>query len=341
MILKKYILISFASSFFPIFGVLFSIISLINLVKIASMTSVVNISFDELSLLYFYSLPQILYMIIPVSFFIGAISGIAKLTTQYELLVLSAIGIKPTKVLRIFIPLAFVISFSLFLLSQIIIPKTSYLSELFLKEKSQEAALNIKASQFGQKFGKWMVFISDKDTDRLTDIKLFEDNDEKSRFIISSTANIENKSGDISLKLKDGFGYFDKESTKHSIDILSFKELIILNKQKQIVYKNFENFEKYWQEIKKSKKKAIDFSETVHEILFPIVMVFFIISLGYFNPRFATNKASMLGFAIFLAYFVLYTNISKIYPFASMIVLPLFWLILSYIIYVKTIKFRY
>ena len=54
-----------------------------------------------------------------------------------------------------------------------LIPKTKYLKESMLNTKKKEASFNIKDSQFGQKFGKWMVYIEKKRLNKYHNIKLY------------------------------------------------------------------------------------------------------------------------------------------------------------------------
>ncbi len=340
MILRKYILTSFASSFFPIFIVLFSIVSLINLIKIASLTAVVDIDFLELGLLYSYAMPRILYIVLPVSFFIGAIAGISKLTAAYELLVLSTIGLKPTVVLKVFLPFVFMLSFILIVLSQIVTPKAQFLSKQFIKEKQLQAVISIKASQFGQKFGNKMVFIEDKDGKTLKSIKLFEKTGDSSTMIVANSADIQNHDAVVELNLYHGYGYWT-DIKNRTQDSLKFEKLSILNEQKLLSQKQFRNFAQYWQKIQTNKGDAWNFALGVCEAFMPISLLFFIIVFGYFNPRFNNNKASMSGFGVFILYVFSYHDISEFYPFATIAVVPLAWLLLSYFIYTRTTKLRY
>jgi lipopolysaccharide export system permease protein len=340
MILRKYILNSFASSFFPIFIVLFSIVSLINLIKLASLTAVVDINFWELGLLYSYALPRIIYIVLPVSFFLGAIVGLSKLTSAYELLVLSTIGLKPTAVLKVFLPFVFMLSLILIVLSQIVTPKAVFLSGQFIKEKQLQAVISIKASQFGQKFGDKMVFIESKDGETLNNIKLFEKTGGKSTMVIANKADIKNNSGFIELNLYDGFGYWT-DILNQTQDTLKFEKLSILNPQTSLKQKQFRNFGEYWHNIQTNKGDAWNFALGVCEAFMPISLLFFVIVFGYFNPRFNNNRASMYGFGVFIAYVFSYHDIAEFYPFTTIVFVPLFWFLLSYFVYTKTTKIRY
>lgn len=128
MKLKGYLLSQLGNSFFPIFLGLFFITSIIFLVRIASLTSVVTINFLELGTLYSYVIPNILFYTLPVSFFISLVITLSKLSSEYELIVITSFGLNPKNILKIFLPVTFIISVSLLIISLGLIPKTKYLT---------------------------------------------------------------------------------------------------------------------------------------------------------------------------------------------------------------------
>ena len=65
-LLKKYLLRIYSDTFFPIFSTLFVITSIIYLVRISTLTSVMQINFLELLELYAYIIPTILFYTFPI-----------------------------------------------------------------------------------------------------------------------------------------------------------------------------------------------------------------------------------------------------------------------------------
>jgi lipopolysaccharide export system permease protein len=157
--LKQYLYSQLAITFFPIFLGLYFITSIVFLVKIASLTSIITINFIELFTLYAYVIPQILFYTMPISFFISLVITLSKLSSEYELTVITSFGLNPVKILKIFLPLTLVLSAALLVISVGLIPKTKFLTKQFLDAKTKEANFNIKASEFGQKFGDWLIYI--------------------------------------------------------------------------------------------------------------------------------------------------------------------------------------
>ena len=110
MKLKQYLYSQLAITFFPIFLGLFFITSVVFLVKIASLTSIITINFAELFTLYAYVIPQIIFYTMPISFFISLVITLSKLSSEYELTVITSFGLNPVNVLKIFFPITMLLS---------------------------------------------------------------------------------------------------------------------------------------------------------------------------------------------------------------------------------------
>lgn len=52
----------------------------------------------ELFTLYLYSVPNILFYTLPISFFIALVIALGKLSSEYELIVITSFGLNPTKI---------------------------------------------------------------------------------------------------------------------------------------------------------------------------------------------------------------------------------------------------
>ncbi|WP_416825092.1 LptF/LptG family permease, partial [Helicobacter ganmani] len=136
MRIKNFLFHSFAQIFFPIFLVLFFIASVVIFIRIASVTFVIKISFFELLSLYFYTLPTMIFFVIPLSFFIACVLGLSRLSFDYELPVLFALGMNPQVIIKIFLPIALLASFSLLILSLVLTPLSDVAYRQFLEAVS-------------------------------------------------------------------------------------------------------------------------------------------------------------------------------------------------------------
>ncbi|MGA1940479.1 LptF/LptG family permease [Arcobacter sp. YIC-310] len=338
MKLKQYLYSQLAITFFPIFFGLYFITSVVFLVKIASLTSIITINFFELFTLYTYVVPQIVFYTVPISFFISLVITLSKLASEYELTVITSFGLNPLKVMRVFAPLTILLSISLIVVSIGLIPKTKFLTKQFLDVKKKEANFNIKASEFGQKFGDWLIYIQNKDDKTYEQIKLFKTQNEKDQFIISQSAVLKNDKGDLSFKLDNGKAFFIDEK---EINQVNFESMLINDSIANSRMGQFTTTYDYWKVKIKKGEDIDDFTFFILTSIFPTISLFLVIAFGYFNPRYEKNKAVMYSLIAVVIYYVIAKPLGKELELHSLYILPLIWLVGTYYIYSKTVKKEY
>ena len=338
MKLNHYLYSQFAITFFPIFLGLFFITSIVFLVKIASLTSIITIDFFELFRLFAYVVPQILFYTMPISFFISLVITLAKLASEYELTVITSFGLNPVNILKIFFPLTLLLSALLLVVSVGLIPKTKFLTKQFLETKKKEANFNIKASEFGQKFGDWLIYINDKDGKVYSDVKLFKTEEKKDQFIISKTAVLDNDKGNLSFKLVDGKAFIIDEKELNQID---YESMYINDSIADSKIGVFTDTYTYW---KQNIEKNVDIDDLTFFILtsiFPLISLFLVITFGYFNPRYEKNRAIFFSLIAVVLYYVLIKIIGDKILLHALYIIPSIWIIGTYILYSQTIKKEY
>lgn len=338
MKLNHYLYSQLAITFFPIFLGLFFITSIVFLVKIASLTSIITMDFFELFRLYAYVVPQILFYTMPISFFLSLVITLAKLASEYELTVITSFGLNPINILKIFLPITLLLSALLLVVSVGLIPKTKFLTKQFIDVKKKEANFNIKASEFGQKFGDWLIYISGKENKIYDDIKLFKTEENKDQFIISKTAILDNDKGNLSFKLIDGKAFIidDKE-----LNQINYKSMYINDSIADSKIGIFTDTYTYW---KKNIEKNVDIDDLTFFILtslFPLFSLFLVITFGYFNPRYEKNRAVFYSLIAVVLYYVLIKIIGDKILLHALYIVPIIWLIGTYVLYSKTIKKEY
>ena len=338
MKLKQYLYSQLAITFFPIFLGLYFITSIVFLVKIASLTSIITINFLELFTLYAYVIPQILFYTIPISFFISLVITLSKLSSEYELTVITSFGLNPVKILKIFLPLTLVLSASLLIVSVGLIPKTKFLTKQFLEAKTKEANFNIKASEFGQKFGDWLIYIKSKEDKVYDEVKLFKTKDGKDQFILSKTAVLSNDKGDLSFKLNEGKAFYIDESEVNQID---FKSMYINDSIAGSKIERFTTTYEYWKDRLKRNIDIDDLSFFVLTSLFPVLSLFLVITFGYFNPRYEKNRAVSYSLVAVVLYYVLIKAIGDSILLHALYLIPTIWLGATYFLYTKTVQKEY
>jgi lipopolysaccharide export system permease protein len=336
--LKQYLYSQLAVTFFPIFLGLFFITSVVFLVKIASLTSIITINFYELFTLFSYVIPQIIFFTMPVSFFLSLVITLAKLASEYELTVITSFGFNPINILKIFVPITLFISAILIIVSVGLIPKTKYLTKQFLDKKKKEANFNVKASEFGQKFGDWLIYINAKEDKLYEEVKLFKTSEKEDQFIVSKTAVLDNDKGSLSFKLNDGKAFVINENEFNQID---FKSMYINDSIADTKTVVFTNSYEYW---KDNIDKNIDVDDLTFYILtslFPLFSLFLVITFGYFNPRYEKNRAVFYSLISIVFYYVLIKSIGDKILLHALYIIPILWLIGTYILYFNTIKKEY
>ncbi|RXJ84416.1 LptF/LptG family permease [Arcobacter cloacae] len=338
MKLNHYLHSQLAITFFPIFLGLYFITSIVFLVRIASLTSVITMDFIELFTLYSYVIPQIIFYTMPISFFISLVITLAKLSSEYELTVITSFGLNPVKILKIFLPITFILSALLIVISVGLIPKTKFLTNQFLTIKKKEANFNIKASEFGQKFGDWLIYISDKNDKVYQDLKLFKTENTKDQFIVSKTAVLDNDKGNLSFRLIDGKAFIFDDEEFNQID---YESMYINDSIADGKMEKFENSYLFWKNKIETRTDLDDLTFFVLTSLFPLISLFLIITFGYFNPRYEKNRAVFYSLIAVVSYYVLIKIIGDRILLHAIYIIPIIWISGTYFLYSKTIQKEY
>jgi lipopolysaccharide export system permease protein len=334
--LKQYLLSQFSNTFFPIFLVLFFITSIIFLVRIASITSVITLNIIELGTLYAYNLPNIIFYTMPISFFVAMVITLSKLSSEYELIVVTSFGLNPSNILKVFLPITFLISLSLLIISIGLIPKTKYLSQEMINQKTKEANFNIKASEFGQKFGDWLIYISKKEDKLYEEVKLFKtENKGTDQFIIAKNARLNNDSGNLSFVLNDGKAFYFEQDKINQID---YNVMHINDTLSESKITPFTNAYEYWKERINSDGDVSKFSFYILTSIFPVISIYLVVAFGYFNPRYEKNRSVAYAVISVVLYYLISDPLTKSIGLLSIPTIIVFWTIMSYYIYKLTVK---
>jgi lipopolysaccharide export system permease protein len=336
--LKQYLFSQLAITFFPIFLGLFFITSVVFLVKIASLTSVITLDFLELFTLFSYVIPQIIFYTMPISFFLSLVITLAKLAGEYELTVITSFGLNPVNILKIFAPITLLLTAMLLVISVGLIPKTKFLTKQFLDKKKKEANFNIKASEFGQKFGDWLIYINAKDDKVYDDVKLFKTDDKNDQFIVSKTAILDNDKGSLSFKLNEGKAFIIDSKEFNQID---FKSMYINDSIADSKLGIFTDTYAYWKDNLIRHENIDDLTFYILTSCFPLLSLFLVITFGYFNPRYEKNRAVFYSLISVVLYYVLIKTVGDKVLLHAIYIIPVVWVSGTYLLYSQTIKKEY
>ncbi len=306
---KGYISSNFTKSFLTIFLPFFIIISLVFFVKISSLTSKIQISFAELLLLYSYSVPEIIFYTIPLSFVAALANVLINLSQGNELIALYALGLKAKKILKSLLLLGLLFSLLLASISFLAMPLSKQFYKAFKEEKRDEAKLNIIPGELGQKFGDYYMYVKDKTDDTFHDIVIYNrTNKADEQFFSSQTGQINNYENVTSLLLHKGYGY---TYAKTKLQQAEYETMEVFDRSQSHGFQ-FQSIVSYWSEGKESKEKVM------HRMLFyiftsliPLLSVYLIASFTMINPRYQQNRSFLIIFITTLFFYVIASSLEK------------------------------
>ncbi|WP_123377805.1 LptF/LptG family permease [Aliarcobacter butzleri] len=338
MKLQRYLYSQLAITFFPIFFGLFFITAVIFLVKISALTAIITVNFFELFRIFSYTIPDIIFYTMPISFFISMVITLSKLSSEYELTVITSFGLNPFKILKIFLPLTLLLTLLLLVVSVGLIPKTDFERKQFVNIKKNEANFNIKSGEFGQKFGDWLIFINDKKNNLYEDVKLLKVQKDNDQFVISKNAVLDNDKGVLSIRLAEGKAFLiDKEEFNQ----INYEAMYINDSISAAKTTVFTTTYDYWKDNIKNKVDLDDLTFFILTSFFPLMSLFLVITFGYFNPRYEKNRAIMYSLISIVLYYVLIKSIGDKIFLHTLYIIPIIWLSGTYLLYSKTIKKEY
>jgi lipopolysaccharide export system permease protein len=305
---KGYISSNFTKAFLTIFLPFFLIISLVYLVKISSLTAQIQITFAELITLYGYSIPDIIFYTLPISFVAALANVLMKLSQDNELIALYALGLKANKILRSLLLLGVLFSVLLLSISFLAMPLSKQFYKSFKESKRSEAKLNIVAGKLGQKFGNYYIYVKEKENDIFHDIVIYNRTNKNEEQFFSSQKGKLNKKDDVtSLLLEDGYGY---TYTKTNLQQAKYKTLEVYDSNKKNNF-HFEAIVTYWNKAKTDAKMMHRVLFFIFISLIPLLSVYLVASFTMINPRYQTNRSFIVIFVTTLLFYILASTLQK------------------------------
>ncbi|NOX15017.1 MAG: YjgP/YjgQ family permease [Epsilonproteobacteria bacterium] len=337
---NRYLFRSFISLFSSMFFILFSIMSVMFFIKIASVTAVLQINFIELITMFIYLIPKLLIYTMPITFFVSLCITLFNLSKENELIIIFTLGRSPKKVSQFFFIVAALFSILMIINVIVLIPLSKQLNKNFLEYKKAEAKFNIQDSKFGQKFSNWLVYIDKAEKNQTyKNITLYKKskNGKAAKLILSKKALIQNADGVLRLILENGKAF---EFQKDKIEQVNFKKMYINSKHSEnIGY--IQTIQDYWKLAFKDKSRAYDFAFFILISLFPLTTVLLAIGLSTVTSRYSSNGIYLYIFTTVALYFALVFTMAKIEPFSSILIVSLITMSASYLIYRKRVALRY
>ncbi len=299
--IRSYLTTHFAKGFFTIFLPFFLIISLVYLVKISALTAQIKITFFELLKLFSYSVPDIVFYTIPLSFVAALTNVLLRLSSDNELIALYALGFPSKKLLRTLFIIAALFSIFLLVISFFAMPTSKQLYKSFKQEKRSEAQFNIIPGKLGQKFGEYYIYVkSQDDNGTYHDLVIYNRTDmSNEQFFASKYGRSQKTDGVSSLLLNDGYGY---TYAKEKLQEARYMSLEVFDTKRAKPFR-FEDIVAYWSRAKTE-------TSIMHRMLFfifislmPILSVLIISAFSLINPRYQNAHSFLITFSVaFLFY---------------------------------------
>lgn len=337
--LQKYILSNLSSVFLSMFLPLFVIASMIFSIKLATYTAIIKLSLLDMVKLYMFVLPDILFYTLPISFFVAAVLSIFKLSNDNEIVVIFALGIKPSFLVKTLSIPAALLSVLLFIDYFVLYPHTNNLSDNFINQKKSEAKFNLSASEFGNNFGPWLLYIGkeDKEKKRYEDVFLFNKANDEEILISAKQADVINDSGVLQLELTDGEGY---SYSKEKFTQINFDKMTIYDTLKSSL-QTYEMPLEFWTSNDGRNKKDRLLTTNTLLSLFPILSIFLVVAIGVVHTRHQKSKIYLYIFFSIILYYAATMSLYRILGFHAIYLISLLWFVGTYFIYQQTITKRF
>ncbi|WP_345980855.1 LptF/LptG family permease [Sulfurimonas sp. HSL3-2] len=336
--LRRYIINNFSILFLSIFLPLFAIASVIFMIKLATYTAVIQLTFFEMLKLYMFVLPEILFYTLPVTFFISATLTLFRLSNDNEMIVIFALGIKPEFLIRTLFKPALLLSLLLAFDFFILFPHATVLSSNFISYKKSEAKFNIKASEFGNNFGNWLLYVGKNNDDgTFGDVFLFNKEKDDEILINAKNAEVINQKGILKLKLHSGEGY---SYTTDTLSQINYKTMIINDMMKADLHTYRKPLE-YWLSEDRAESKRHMFITDSLLSLFPLISLFLVVAIGVVHVRHQKGYVYLYLFIAITLYYGATIGLIDVISFYTIPVVFFTSLLLSYYIYHKKILARF
>ena len=317
---------------------LFAIASVIFLIKLATYTAVIHLTIWEMTKLFLFVVPELLFYTLPIAFFIASALSLFKLSNDNEIVVLFSLGIKPFYIIKILFKPAFLIAIVLLLDFFVLFPHAKILAGNFLSYKKSEAKFNLSASEFGNSFGEWLLYLGKKNENgTFSEVFLFNKKQKEEILIGAKTAELINDAGILRLKLTDGQGYSYSTNKFTQINF----ETMLINDTMSTDLTEYRSTLDYWRSSeRKEAKQHMLITDTLLSI-FPLISLFLVVALGVVHAR---HQRSYIYFSLFSGIALYYGSILLLQDrliFYTIPTVTFFWILLTYLYYRRTIVKRF
>ena len=337
--LRHYLISNLSLLFFSMYLALFAIASMIFLIKLSTYTAVIRLDFSEMGLLYLFTLPELFFYTLPIAFIVSAALTLYRLSNDNELIIIFSLGLSPRYLAKVLSLPALLLSTLMLVDFLVITPFINITSANFLEKKKSEAKFNLSASEFGHKFGEWMLFInkSNGEKDLFENIVLFKKGEANEILISAQKGEIINQNGILRLKLSDGESFsYENGSMKE----MTFKTAYINNTVTKKI-RTYRSTLDYWTNEERHDKKMRALITNTLLSLFPITSIWLVLALGIVHARHQSRLIYLWLFVSVVSYYVLSIVPQQWIGFHALWLVPSMWLLATYTLYYRLVAQRF
>jgi LPS export ABC transporter permease LptF len=201
-----------------------------NLMKISDMVIRKGVNVLDAARIFSFFIPYVLGFTLPLSFLLGILLAIGRLIADNEVIAINVAGISLFKILNIFLILGIIASLFLFILNDKVIPQMQYRYRSLIKGiYSKNIAALIEPGVFLDNFQNYILYVSDKEGNKLKNIFIYETSDREgaSKVTFAKHGEFVTEANILKMKLEDGFRDETKPDNKKELYRLNFKIFFI------------------------------------------------------------------------------------------------------------------
>ncbi|MBD3264943.1 MAG: LptF/LptG family permease [Candidatus Omnitrophica bacterium] len=225
-IIRNYILKDFFILFFFSLLLLSLVMLVGNLMKLSDMVIRQGVDIIDAFKIFLFFVPYLLGFTIPLSFLLAILLVMGRLIVDNEIIAMRVAGISLIKILNLFLIIGVAFSLFLFLLNDRIIPNAHYKYRSQLKNiYFENVSAIIEPGVFLENFENHILYVSDKDGNKLKNVFIYEVNDKEgvTKVTFAKRGEFVVEDEILKIKLEDGFRDETNTGEKQEMYRLNFK----------------------------------------------------------------------------------------------------------------------
>ncbi len=155
-----------------------------------------------------FAVPKLLDKIMPLSFLLGLLLVMGRLTADNEIIAMRAAGISLLRILKVFLILGVIFSLFLFIINDKVVPDSHYRYRSQMKNiYSKNISALIEPGVFLENFQNYILYVSDKNANKLKNVFIYDiaDKQGKIKVTFAKRGEFVVEKDILKIKLEEGF----------------------------------------------------------------------------------------------------------------------------------------